>query len=416
VPGPGSLSNPLDGAKGFRRSAFLVLAAAAWALAAYFLWRSQVPDLSLPDLDPHAFFGSSTLSRAEDFERFLEWSWVGEQVLLLGVFAAYAVWGAAFMKSSAAGRVGTGIFLAMMGFALAWFVRVPFQILDTWWERRHGVLKTGYVEVVLGGWLALGVTFLALSVGVAIVMALAGWLGQLWWIAAVPVFVAIAILLTFVSPYLETNTHPLRNPTLAAAAKRIEKQEGLSGIEVEVQDVHDYTPTENAYAIGLGPTRKVFLWDTLLTGGLTERQLETVLAHEFGHHARDHLWKQIGWYALFAFVEAYLVALVCRRRGGLARPEAIPLALFVVTVFSLVVQPVQNVIIRHYEAEADWAALQTTHSPIAMAGVFRHFGSADLADPDPPTWSYILFSTHPTLMQRIAMTRAWMARNRTGGS
>ena len=412
MPAPEGLPKPAVAARGFQRSAYLLVAGGIWAAAAYFLWRSQVPGLSLPNLDSHAFFSSGTLSRAEHFERFLELSWIGEQVLLVAVFAAYAAWGTAFMKSSAAGRIGTGIFLAMMGFALAWFVRVPFQILDTWWERRYGVLKTGYVEVVLGGWLALGVTFLALSAGVAIVMGLAGRLGGLWWLAAAPVFVAIALLLTFVSPYLETNTHALRDPALAAAAKRIERQEGLSGIEVEVQDVHDYTPTENAFATGLGPTRKVFLWDTLLTGGLTERQLETVVAHEFGHHARDHLWKEVGWYALFAFPEAYLVALACRRRGGLARPEAVPVALLVVVVFNLVVLPAQNVIVRHYEAEADWAALQTTRDPDAMAGVFRHFGSRDLADPDPPTWSYVLFASHPTLMQRIAMTEAWRRRNR----
>jgi Zn-dependent protease with chaperone function len=388
--------------------------AAVWAVAAYFLWDSVVPSsLSLPDLDPKRFFSAHTLSRAADFEQFLELSWIGEQILLIAVFVAYARWGTRFMKESAAGPIGTGIFLAMMGFALTWFVRLPFQILDTWWERKYGVLKVGYAEVILGGWLGLGVTFLALSLAVAIVMNIARWLPRLWWVAAVPVFTGIALLETFVGPYL-LGGHSLRrdDPQLAAAADRLQRQEGLSGIPVKVLVVHDYTPEENAFTTGIGPSRQVFVFDTLLHGGLNERQLETVLAHEFGHQARDHLSKEIAWYALFAFPEAYLIALATRRRGGISRPEAIPVALLVAVVFTLVTLPLVNLISRHYEAEADWMALKTTRNSGGLAAVMRHFGQQDLADPNPPTWAYILYANHPTLMQRIAMAQAWRAENR----
>jgi len=126
--------------------------AAVWAVAAYFLWDSVIPSsLSLPDLDPHRYFSAHTLSRTADFERFLELTWVAEQVLLVAVFVAYARWGVGFMKESAAGPIGTGIFLAMMGFALTWFVRLPFEILNTWWERRYHVLNVSYLAVVCGG-------------------------------------------------------------------------------------------------------------------------------------------------------------------------------------------------------------------------------------------------------------------------
>ena len=231
------------------------------------------------------------------------------------------------------------------------------------------MLNESYLAVVLGGWLALGFTFLTLSIAVAIVMGIAKWFRRTWWIAAVPVFVGIALLQTFVGPYL-LGGHSLAadDPRLAAAAQRIQRQEGLSGIPVRVLDVHSYTPEENAFATGLGPSRKVFVFDTLLTGGLSERQLEAVLAHEYGHQARDHLWKDLGWYALFAFPEALLIAFFCRRRGGIYQPEAIPVALLVVVVFNLAVLPVENVISRHYEAEADWMSLQTTRDPAALAG------------------------------------------------
>src|ERR1051326_3843839 len=181
----------------------LAALAGAWSVAAYFLWESKVPSgLSLPHVDPHAFFSSHVLTRTADFENFLELSWGGEQVALVAVFVAYARWGTRFMRESAAGPIGTGIFLAMMGFALTWFVRVPFEVLDTWWEKKYSVLRTSYAGVIFGGWLSLGVTFLVLSIAVAIVMNIARFLPQLWWIPAVPIFVGIALLQTFVGPYL----------------------------------------------------------------------------------------------------------------------------------------------------------------------------------------------------------------------
>ena len=204
--------------------------AGVWAVAAYLLWESRVPSgLSPPNLDPGNFFTQHVLSRTSHFEQFLELSWIGKEILLIGVFAAYAVWGTRFMKDSAAGRVGTGIFLAMMGFALTWFVQVPFEVLDTWWERKYGVLNESYLAVVLGGWLALGFTFLTLSIAVAIVMGIAKWFRRTWWIAAVPVFVGIALLQTFVGPYL-LGGHSLAadDPRLAAAAQRIQRLAGLS--------------------------------------------------------------------------------------------------------------------------------------------------------------------------------------------
>ena len=68
-----------------------------------------------------------------------------------------------------------------------------------------------------------------------------------------------------------------------------------------------------------------------------------VLAHELGHLAHNHIWKSIGWYALFAFPVAFLIARATRRRGGMGVPEAVPLAIFVYVVLQLVALPLQNV-------------------------------------------------------------------------
>ena len=95
------------------------------------------------------------------------------------------------------------------------------------------------------------------------------------------------------------------------------------------------------------------------------------------------------------------------------RAEAVPLGLLVVAALQLVAQPAQNWISRRMESEADWKALQTTHDPQAMRSLFIRFAKDDLSDPNPPTWAYVFFESHPTLAQRVAMANAWAARNKS---
>jgi STE24 endopeptidase len=149
------------------------------------------------------------------------------------------------------------------------------------------------------------------------------------------------------------------------------------------------------------------LWDTLVDGRFSRPELEIVIAHELGHLARNHIWKAVGWYALFAFPGAFLIARLTRRRGGMAEPAAVPLSLLVLVVLGLLALPLQSAISRHREAEADWMALQTTRNPTAATALFRRFVPTTLDEPSPSTIDYLLLENHPTIMQRIAMAQAW---------
>lgn len=140
-----------------------------------------------------------------------------------------------------------------------------------------------------------------------------------------------------------------------------------------------------------------------------------MLAHEFGHHAHAHVWKGLGWYALFAVPGAFLLALATRRAGGMADPRAVPLSLVVLVALQLLSAPVQNVITRRMEAEADWSALEATRDPAAARDLFRRFARTALVEPSPPAWARVLLGSHPTLAQRIAMVEAWSARRRGSG-
>ena len=385
-------------------------------MAAWYLWQTAVPSsLRLPHLNEREFFSAAQIRRSASFQFVSGLLWLGGVVVELGVLALYAWRGARFAKESAAGPLGTGMLLGMLGFALLWLAELPFQVANLWWDRRHGLAHGSYGSAVFGGWLALGGEFVFLCVALAIVMGFARKVGEYWWLLAAPAFVALAAAFAFVSPYLVT-THPLADPALRAAVTQLEQREHVGSIPVVVENVKSDTSLPNAEAMGIGPSRRVVLFDTLVTGPFSRGAVRVVIAHELGHVKANHVLKQIGWYALFAFPGTFLIARFTRRRGGMGRPEAVPLGLLALVVLTLLASPLQNAITRHIEAEADWRALQATHDPAGAAALFRQFVPTTLSEPNPPLWDYVMLEDHPTLMQRLAMVQAWRARYATSAA
>jgi STE24 endopeptidase len=390
----------------------LLAFAALWALAAHALWHSTVPSaLRLPKVDPRSLFSRSFLARSSSYEEFLDVDALLADVALIVALALYARRGHRLMRESAAGRIGTGMMLGMLGFGLVWLAELPFELVAVWWERRHGVSHAGYVSSVLSGFLSLGSEFLFVSLALLVAMGLAGVLKRWWWTLAAPAFAAIALLSTFLSVYLVPSTHALQNPQTLADVRRLAQIERIPGTKAEVQDVDRETTAPNAESVGFGPTRRVILWNTLLDGRFDRAEVRAVIAHELGHIAHHHQLKRVGWLALFLLPAAALVALFTRRRGGLARPEAVPIALLVYVLLQLATVPLTNIVSRREEAEADWSSLRATRDPAAERALFVNLAKTSLANPNPPTWSYVLDADHPTIVQRIAMVDACSARN-----
>lgn len=374
----------------------------------------MIPDgLQRPALRESSLFPSSTLDSARDYERFVRWDYVASLLVVVAVLAVYARIGPRFVRESAAGPIGTGMLLAMLGLGLVWLLQLPFGLAELWWQRRHGITKASYGELVLGGWFGLGGEFLFICLAILIVVGLARAIGDWWWLPGSVAFIGLALLFAFVYPYLSTGEKPLANPELAARARSYERELGLGDIPIRVQDVSGETTVPNAEAMGLGPSRRVVLWSTIVRPPFTLEQQEVVVAHELGHHARNHIWKSVGWYALFAIPGAFVISRVTRRRGGMRNPEAVPLGLLTFFALTLCALPLENVVTRHIESEADWVALTLTKDPTDAEGLFRGFTVTAKSDPSPPTWSYVLMETHPTVLQRIEMARAWRGRARS---
>ncbi|HWO48175.1 MAG TPA: hypothetical protein VNM41_08945, partial [Solirubrobacterales bacterium] len=169
--------------------AAVTVLAVVWAWGAQALWNStELPSLDLAHLDPHDYFSDSFLDRAATYERFLTILSLLGTATLLAVLAVYARRGERLARESAAGRIGTGLLLAMLGFAIVWLAEVPFDLASLWWQRRYDVSHQGYLPHLLFSFLSLGSQFVFLCLGFAVIMALAGVFRRWWWLAAVPCF------------------------------------------------------------------------------------------------------------------------------------------------------------------------------------------------------------------------------------
>jgi STE24 endopeptidase len=391
-----------------------LLAAALWIVAAVLLLRTSVPDLSLPSIDPSAYWSESELDRAETFGLFLNVVYLMATLAVAIALFVVAVWAPGFARNTGLGPVGAGIIVGMITLVVVSAVEVPFRLAEQWWYRRYDLSNDSYLAWLFAPWAELAFSAVLGLFLIAVTMALARWIGRFWWAAGAPVFIALAAFFAFVFPYLDPYEQESISaaPQLAERLPAIEERTGAGPTDVRIAEVSDSTSLVNGYTAGYGPSERVVIWDTFLDGRFTDDQVMVVIAHELGHVASSHILKSLAWYALFAFPLALAVAELTRRRGGMGEPGNVPLAALVLVILSFGLAPIDNAITRRYEAEADWIALQATRDPDAAEELFVDFVTSDLEDPTPSWWDKQFFGSHPSVAERIAMAQAWEAKNR----
>ena len=239
-----------------------------------------------------------------------------------------------------------------------------------------------------------------------------------WWAPAAVGAALLVVLVSFgfplvVEPVFNRFTPmppgPMRTSLLDLAAR-----DGVPVQEVLVADASRRTSTLNAYVSGFGSTRRIVVYDNLLTRAAPE-EVRLVAAHELGHAARNDVLHGTLVGALGAAAAACLLYLaltspVLLRRAGVgegADPRSLALLLAVVAVLTTLGGPAQLLVSRRIEARADVHALQLTAAPATFAAMQRRLAVDNLADLDPPLPVYVLFSSHPTAPERIALARAW---------
>jgi STE24 endopeptidase len=188
--------------------------------------------------------------------------------------------------------------------------------------------------------------------------------------------------------------------------------------DVLVADASRRTTRVNAYVSGLGRTRRVVVYDTLVRASHQD-ELALVVAHELAHvRHRDVLWGTAA--SAVAAAGAVLLAVVLFDRGsldrllgveGLGDPLAAPGLLLLAAAGGLLAAPVANLASRWSEARADWVALEVTRDPATAVAVERRLALENRADLRPNRLLLALFASHPSTMARIAQAWLWAERH-----
>ena len=392
----------------------LVALGVGWVVAAWLLTRTTIPgNLHEPHVSAAAEFQAPLLHRSARYESVLRWLWVAGTLVTLAALVVFTKLGPRIAAAWQLGRVAKGIMVGTVTTLGTWAVTLPVGAVALWWGRRYHLEKQDYVTWVLAQWPSLVSQVVGLTIALTILLLLAGRFGKRWWLVAAPLFTVLGAVLVLVLPYVESiGTRKPHQTAVYERIRQLAREEGVGSTPIRIETVSDETRSANAYTTGIGPSARVFIWDTFFDGRFTNREIELVAAHEFGHVAHRHIWKGLAWSLLLTLPAFLVVEWATRRRGGLQRPELVPYVLLVLALIGLVITPLGNAVSRRYEAEADWSALRATHDPGSAESLFRKFTRYDLVQPNPPLWSYLMLDNHPTVVQRIALARAYRERAR----
>ncbi|WP_188192889.1 M48 family metallopeptidase [Nonomuraea sp. SYSU D8015] len=240
-----------------------------------------------------------------------------------------------------------------------------------------------------------------------------------WWIPAAAGAFTLTVVASFVYPvvfeplfndFTSMKQGPLRTSLLAMA-----ERDGVPVEDVLVADASRRTTALNAYVSGFGATRRIVVYDNLLKA--PQPEVELVVAHELGH-AKDNdvLYGTLigGLGAALGAILLFLVFGAVRRRVGVASiadPRAVGAVIGLMSLGSFLMGPAQNLISRHIEARADLHSLELTRDPATFVAMQKRLATANISDLSPDAVEYVLYASHPSSPERIAMARSWAKLN-----
>lgn len=239
------------------------------------------------------------------------------------------------------------------------------------------------------------------------------WVLPAWGLSGLVVVLLVALAPIVIDPLFHT-IRPLQNAALRERVLALADRAGIPVEQVYELDASRRTKKGNAYFTGLGATKRIVLYDTLVATSDPDA-VDLVIAHEMGHWQHAHIWQGIGLslagMGLLLWCGARVLAWAGERRAfhiaGPADVAGLPLFLLVLFVLSLVGLPIQNAISRHFERQADRASLALTANPAAFIRAEVDLARSNLADLDPPRPLVWLLYTHPPVAERIRMAESF---------
>ena len=393
------------------RLPLVLVAALVVAEAGVLILRPEVLPPVAP-VDPQSYFSRSQLAAAEDYR--------STQLALYGLRLALEIGALAVLAAQLPRRlsrrirrpvllaagVGAGISLALG------VVTLPVRIASRAEAREVGLVTQDWAGYALDVVRSEAIAALIAAAGAALLMAALRRLGRRWWVAGAAAVVAYGAILTYLSPVviepLFNDFEPLPAGDLRREVLALAQRADVDVGEIYVVDASRRTTAANAYVAGLGDTKRVVLYDTLLRD-FSRDEVRLIVAHELGHVRHRDVPNGLLYLALVAPVGMLAAARLAERlapREGMRGPAAIPAVALATVLVSTPISMISNQLSRAVEARADAYSLELTDDPESLIAMQRRLSIRNLSDPAPPAWATFLLSTHPPAAERIARAEA----------
>ncbi|MEP6757495.1 MAG: M48 family metallopeptidase [Chthonomonadales bacterium] len=291
--------------------------------------------------------------------------------------------------------------------------QTPVGLISFWHERAYG-----FATQRIGTWISdrsIGFAFSLLAVpGAMLIYWLARRSPKRWWLwiwgVSVPWQIGFVLIWPIVVAPSYNEFKPIENKQLGERLRNLATKAGIPDAEVLQVDISRRTTRLNAYFTGIGPTKRIVIWDTTIAT-LTPDEIEAIMGHEIGHYVLLHTYWNLVFSIIGGFVILFGLSLLLPKvfaRWGprfgikeLTDPAGIPLAMAALSIILLLQTPIEAAISRHQEHAADQYGIDLVGNREAMAHAFIQFVKHDFSDPDPPGWLVWWSYSHPTLKDRI---------------
>lgn len=340
---------------------------------------------------------------------------------LLGVAVELATLGVVVARPPALlGWAGRRPLLGAAGVAAALSGGLALPTLPLSALSRRRAMAAGLDTQSWGGWFAdLGKSagiqsVLAAGAGPAVI-GLTRRRPRTWWLPAAGASVlfggALAALAPVVLEPVFNDFTPLPDGDPRADVLELAARAGVRVGQVYSVDASRRTTAANAYVSGLGPTKRVVLFDTLLDR-YSRDEIRLVVAHELSHVRHRDVPRNL----LYAALVAPAAALAIQRVSWVLSPErgtpaTLPALALAAAVVSAPLGLIGNRLSRALERRADQFALELAGAPEAFISFERAIALQNVADLDPPRWVSRLLATHPPTLERIGAAEAFAARS-----
>lgn len=341
-----------------------------------------------------------------------------ESIALLALLLLFAAFGSAplsdWVSRFAQGQWSVNLLYTLI-FGLGLSVA---SLLPSWWEyqleRRYGLSvqrPRGWLADELKSGAVILVIFLAAfpSIYLGVVRS------SIWWVTTWAVTTLFIVLLSFIAPVilmpLFYKFTPLEDRELVSRLEGLVEKAGVKVLGVFKMAAGVKTRRAVGALTGIGRTRRIILSDTLLENW-TPDEIETVIAHELGHHAHWDMWKLITVQSGLALLGFYLVHLALEpfaKTFGLGKDIAsLPLFLIILGGVFFGLSPLTNGLSRSFEGQADQYALELARKPEAQARVLVKICDQNLRHAAPHPIVEFLVYNHPAGIRRVERARRFL--------